>query len=241
MATKRRFGVSTHLYQHQRLTREHLGEIAAHGFETVEVAAVRTHLDFHNPATVSDLLQWLADAQLDLHGLHIPRGTATDSSTALRASDWEGALFVARQIPMRVLAVHVARPKEAAREIDRLSALAEPLGVAIAIDSSSEGLSPASSLVHFVEGFEAPIGVMLDFGRAERDGDLIDAIETVSEHLVSAHIPLENRINWASALTTVQKVGYEGPLIFDLAPRGSSKELLRQARKARERMEMLLS
>jgi sugar phosphate isomerase/epimerase len=230
---KRRFGVSTHLYQQHRLGRDHLAEIAAHGFETVEIAAVRSHLDFHNPAGAADLLQWLAEAGLDLHGLHVPAGTSGE--------DIELALFVARQIPMRVLTLQIARPKEAAKTIDRLVDLAAPLDVTIAIDSNSEGLSPASSLVHFVEGFEAPIGVSLDFAKAHRDGDLIDAIETVSEHLVSARVPLENRIDWPAALTTVQKVGYEGPMIFDLLPRGSSKTLLQQARTARERMERLFS
>jgi sugar phosphate isomerase/epimerase len=232
VATKRRFGVSTHLYQNQRLSREHLAEIAAHGFETVEVTAARTHLDFHNPAAVADLLQWLAEARLDLHGMHVPPGAAPE--------DTELALFVARQIPMRVLTLQVTRPKEAAREIDRLAELATPLNVTIAIDSNSEGLSPASSLAHYVEGFDAPIGVSLDFARAQRDGDVIDAIETVSEHLVSAHLPLESRIDWPSALTTVQKVGYEGPMIFDLTARGSSRDLLQQTRKARERFEKLL-
>ena len=65
---KRQFGVSTHLYHGQRLSREHLLEIAAHGFETVEVFATRTHFDYHNPAAVADLQQWLAEAGLTLHG-----------------------------------------------------------------------------------------------------------------------------------------------------------------------------
>jgi len=164
-----------------------------------------------------------------LHGLHVPRGTASD--------DLDAALFVARQIPMRVLTLQVTRAKASAREVERLLELAQPLHVTIAIDSKSEALSPANSLVHFVEGFDSPVGISLDFAKAQRDGDLIDTIETVSEHLVSAHIPLENRIDWPSVLTTVQKVGYEGPMIFDLAPRGSSKELLQLARKQRERME----
>ena len=64
---KRQFGVSTHLYHSQRLSREHLLEIAAHGFERVEVFATRTHFDYHNPAAVADLQQWLAEAGLELH------------------------------------------------------------------------------------------------------------------------------------------------------------------------------
>ena len=39
------FGVSTHLYHDQRLGRDHLVEIAAHGFEAVEIFANRPHFD----------------------------------------------------------------------------------------------------------------------------------------------------------------------------------------------------
>ncbi len=63
---KRPFGVSTHLYGTQRLSREHLLEIAAHGFEAVECSRTRTHVDYHNPAVIADLQQWLAEARLDL-------------------------------------------------------------------------------------------------------------------------------------------------------------------------------
>ena len=36
------FGISTHLYLGDRLDRDHLVEIAAHGFDAVEVFAVAT-------------------------------------------------------------------------------------------------------------------------------------------------------------------------------------------------------
>ena len=71
---KRSFGVSTHLYHGQRLSRDHLLEIAAHGFEAVELFATRTHFDYHNPAAVADLQQWLAEAGLELHSVHAPIG-----------------------------------------------------------------------------------------------------------------------------------------------------------------------
>ena len=59
-----RFGVSTHLYHDQRLDREHLVEIAAHGFECVEVFATRTHFDYHDSVAVRTLAEWLEDTRL---------------------------------------------------------------------------------------------------------------------------------------------------------------------------------
>ncbi len=228
---KRRFGVSSRLYDWQRLTREHLLEIASFGFDTVEIHGVRTHLDFANDAVVADLQQWLAEARLDLQGLRVPAG-ADDEEKAQ-------ALFVGRRIPFGALTLQVSRPREAAKKIERLSEQAAPLGVTIAVDSTSEGLSPIGSLVHFVEGFDARVGIALDFAHAERDGDLVEAIEIASEHLMSVRLPVESRIDWPSALTAVQKVGYEGPVLLE-PPRGAPKAALAQARQARERFEKLL-
>src|SRR6185295_10752769 len=70
--TKRQFGVSTRLYHGRRLSRDHLLEIAAHGFEAVEVFATRTHFDYHSPSAVADLQGWLAEAGLTLHAVHAP-------------------------------------------------------------------------------------------------------------------------------------------------------------------------
>jgi sugar phosphate isomerase/epimerase len=274
---KRYYGVSTHLYHGHRLSREHLLEIGAHGFESVEVFATRTHFDYHNPASVADLQQWLAEARLELHGVHAPIGerfsagrwgapltlASADRDVRARALDEaERALQIARRIPFRVLVVHLGlpRPSEnsrdgARRSVDALQALAEPLGVTLAVEVIPNELSRVGSLVHFVEEVvEAPgVGICLDFGHAHMDGDLVDGIETVSEHLIAIHlndnhgrtddhlVPFEGSIDWPAALTSVQKVGYDGTLLFELAARGPTKDTLRKARKARDHMERLLT
>ena len=66
------YAISTHLYHDQRLSREHLAEIAAHGFEAVEVFATRTHFDYHDPDAIARLAEWLKDTGLALHGVHAP-------------------------------------------------------------------------------------------------------------------------------------------------------------------------
>ena len=47
--------------------------------------------------------------------------------------------------------------------------------------------------------------------------------------------------SYAPALTAIQKVGYEGPLMFEIAAHGSARETLVRAQKARQRMERLLA
>ena len=291
---KRQFGVSTHLYHGQRLSRDHLLEIAAHGFETIEVCATRTHFDYHNPAAVADLQQWMAEAGLTLHGIHAPvmhayEGGRWIGPLSLASSDADAraeavaetqqALHIARRIPVKVLATHLGLPRPATqragaalrqssgqapdgraaarRSIEEVQRVAEPLGVQIAVEVIPNELSRAGSLVHFVEddveGLDGrPVGICLDFGHAHMDGDLVDAIETVSEHFITVHVhdnrgraddhlvPFEGTIDWPAALTAIQKVGYDGPLMFEMAPQGSAKDTLARAQKARLKMEKML-
>ena len=276
---QRQFGVSTRLYRHQRLTREHVFEIAAHGFETVEVFAAQTHLDYHNPSVVADLQQWLAEAGLELHGVHAPVSdpagsrpgefmsiaSAEPKARAQAMAEVERALQVARRIPMKVFVVHLGWPRThkafggsnrdaARRSVEELLAMAAPLGVRVAIEVIPNDLSRPGSLVHFSEEDldTGEVGICLDFGHAHLEGDLVDAIEVVSGHLVSVHVhdnhgraddhlmPYDGSIDWAAALTALQKVGYEGAMIFEIAARGSTRDTLGRARAVRRRMETAL-
>jgi len=273
--------VSTHLYHGQRLTRDHLLEIAAHGFETVEVFATRTHFDYHNPAGVADLQQWLAEAGLTLHTIHAPVVEAYEGgrwigplsiasgdagARAQAVAETERALHIARRIPAKMLVAHLGFPRTQAqgpapdsrgaarRSVEELQRTAEPLGVQVVVEVIPNELSRAGSLVHFVEddvqGLN--IGICLDFGHAHMDGDILDAIETVSGHLATTHVhdnrgrtddhlvPFDGTIDWPAALTAVQKVGYDGTLLFEIVAHGSPKETLARTRKARQRMERML-
>jgi sugar phosphate isomerase/epimerase len=278
---KRAFGISTHLFHNYRLVRDHLLEIGAHGFERVELFATATHFDYRNPAAVADLQQWLAEAKLELHGVHAPVGesfaggrwgpllslASADADARARAlAEAESALQIARRIPFGVLVAHLGIPRHQAapsdnsrdgarRSIEALRCLAEPLGVRVAVEVIPNELSRAGSLVHFIEEVldESDVGICLDFGHAHMDGDLVDAIETVSEHLITTHVhdnrgrtddhlvPFDGTIDWPGALTAIQKVGYEGTLLLEIAAHGSAKETLQKARQAREKMERLLA
>ena len=265
------FGVSTHLYLAQRLSRDHLLDIAAHGFEAVELFAARTHVDYHNESAVADLQQWLAEAGLSLQSIHAPVAlgyaggrpsdplsiASADADARDRAlQETERALHIARRIEARTLVVHAGGNRDAARRsLEALQRTAAPLGVRIAVEVLAGDGTTAGSVVHLIEeDLEgADVGVCLDFGHAHVQGDLLDAIETASGHLVAVDlhdnrgrrdehlVPFDGTIDWPAALTAIQKVGYDGPFTMELAARGPAKETLARARKARERIERMLA
>jgi sugar phosphate isomerase/epimerase len=275
-----RFGISTHLFHDERLSRAHLAQIAAHGFEAVEVFATRSHFDYHDPAAIAELGGWLTDTGLALHGIHAPitdrmaagdrwgdaiSNAVGDSARRQAAVQEAGAaLAIARAIPADVFVVHLGTPAAQGGENSRAAAvksaeeicrLAEPIGIRVAFELIPNPLSDAPALVTMLErDLDAPrAGICLDFGHAFLIGDVADAIETAAEHLITTHVhdnagrkddhlvPFDGRIDWNVALMSMQKIGYDGTYLMELANTGSPDEILKKAQHARAKFERLLA
>lgn len=276
-----RFAMSSYLYADRRLGREHLREISQAGFDAIELFALRTHVDYHNDSAIANLQQDLAGARLVLDSVHAPISESITSgrSAPLNLASPDGpsrehavdealhALHIARRLPFSVLVVHPGVPRAqqhtpvdnnrdaARRSIETLATAAEPLGVTIAVELIPNTLSKPESLVYFIEDVldAGAAFICLDMGHAHLGGDVVDTIETVSEHIAAVHahdnrgredehlLPFEGTIDWPAALTTLQKVGYEAPIVLELASRGSTLETLARASSARRRMEQLLT
>ena len=270
------FGVSTQLYHAQRLRHHHLAEVAAHGFDAVEIIATRSHLDYHDPAVLDAVADWLTREGLRLHSLHAPvmerfdgrwvnplSNASPDESVRVQAVRETGAaLELARRVPVSVLVVHpglqdsllspsVQNSRGAVlRSVEEIVALASPLGVRVALEVIPNAMSTADALVGLLDELDMPdVGVCLDFGHAHLQGDVVDAIETLSGLLAATHVhdnrgrrdehlaPFEGTIDWTGALMALQKVGYEGTMMLELAGADPSAPALERARQAALRLE----
>lgn len=275
-----RFGISTHLYHDRRLERDHLAQIAAHGFQAIELFATRSHFDYHDAAASEQLAQWLAETGLTLESVHAPitdrfgegdKWAATYSTALpdnarrqLAVREAEAALQIARRLPFKTLVVHLGTPASksnpgdnnraaAARSAEEICRIAEPFGVRVALEVIPNPISTPASLVAMIEALEAPhAGICMDFGHAFLGGDVPDALETAAEHLIATHVhdnhgrgddhlvPYLGAIDWDAALVTMQKIGYEGTYLMELANTGSPASVLEEARRARQRFERAL-
>ncbi len=276
-----RFGVSTHLYHDLQLDRDHLVEIAAHGFDRVELFATRTHFDYHDAAAIGTLAEWLDDTQLTLNSVHAPicasfingqwgepfsTAVADDQKRRQALAEAEAAVAIARTIPFRHLVVHLGVPdamktlagennRDAARRsIEALHAIADQHGVGLALEVIPNPLSSAESLVSFIEDDldDAHVGICLDVGHAFLMGEVGDAVETCSGHLLTTHLhdnrgtsddhlaPGEGSIDWPSTLLSLQKIGYDGTWLFEVANTSTPRAVLEKTDRARRRFEELL-
>ncbi len=276
------FGVSTHLYHDARLDRDHLVEIAAHGFSAVEIFATRTHIDYHDAQVLTDLSEHLHDTGLRAHSVHAPiteslregvwgpayslattddparRRAVDETIVALRAAERLGAGFLVLH-----LGVPLARQPDTRdnrrdavlRSLETLREAAGGSGVQLALEVIPNSISSARALVTVIEEeLEATdLGICLDCGHAYLMGDLVDAIEEVAGHLVTTHlhdnrresddhlVPFDGGIDWAEAAMTLQKVGYEGVWLFELAATDTPRRVLERAQAATRRLERFLA
>jgi sugar phosphate isomerase/epimerase len=275
------FGISTHLYVGDRLDREHLVEIAAHGFDAIEVFAVRNHFDYRDRRAAIALAEWLDDTRLSLHSMHAPiAGSFVNggwqSGLSLASAD-EGrrqaavdetlaALDVAAAVSYETLVVHCGVPAPYAgaqdnhrgaliRSLEELSPIARQNAVRLAVEVIPNELSTPAALVELIESdIDATgLGICMDVGHARVMGDVLDAIEGCSGHIITTHLhdnrgrsddhlmPGKGVIDWDATLLAFQKVGYDGLWIFELAVAADRKAILEQAAKVRERFEGLLN
>ncbi len=210
------FGISTHLFHSDRLDRAHLVEVAARGFEAIEIFATRSHFDYRSPVAIDSLAEWLDDTRLKLHAIHAP---ITDSyidgkwgqsfSTAWNVADQRAraieetcaALEIAQKIETSFLVAHLGtptgyasdqdnNPEAAAKSLAELQALTQPLGLQLALEVIPNPLSTATALIRLLEENAASphVGICLDFGHAFLGGDLIKEIEIASGYLLTTHL-----------------------------------------------------
>ena len=208
---------------------------------------------------------------MDVFGGAGPRTTYSNAVAAndrreAAVREAEAALGIARTIPCDLIVLHLGTPAKmkntddnhraaAVRSLDEICRKAEPLGVRVAVEVIPNRLSDPASLVAMLDDEldAGRPGICLDFGHAHLMGDVADAVETVAEHVIATHVhdnhgredehlvPYRGSIDWDQALVTMQKIGYEGTYLLELANTGDAASVLEEARRARERFERTLA
>ena len=193
--------------------------------------------------------------------------TATSDNNARQVTlhEMEVALGIARHISFKFFVVHLGVPlaqrpgpddnsrEWALRTIEHVHRLAQPLGVKLALEVMDNELSTTAALVDMLEsdldGLD--IGICMDVGHAHMLGDPAEAVETASEYLVTTHIhdnqrqkddhlvPFEGTINWDAAIMELEKIGYDGVLMYEVRNRDSAAQVLDRSVRARKKLEGL--
>jgi sugar phosphate isomerase/epimerase len=113
-------------------------------------------------------------------------------------------------------------------------------------------LSTPDALLEMLEELDIDAGICLDFGHAHLDEGAPEAAESLSGHITTTHVhdnagqldnhlvPFDGTIDWPATLMAMSKVGYSGPLIFEVADHGDATATLARTVRARGRLQAIL-
>ena len=168
--------LSTYTFISRKLTRELLGQIAAAGFQGLEIFCSRSHFDYNTKAEIQEIGRALADNRLKLASLHAP--TSRDLSATreggqplsicevervrrIEAMDeLKRAIDVAEELPFSRMIFHMGGPREtsdprkrdaAFSSLEHLMLHARHLGVAICLENTTSEMGAPSYLRSFVD------------------------------------------------------------------------------------------
>lgn len=140
------------------------------------------------------------------------------------------------------------------RALEPMARACEEHGVRLAIEVIPNALATAEAVANWLEGdLElGRAGACLDFGHANLTGGTPEAIERLSGHIITTHVhdnagrsddhllPFDGTVNWPLSLAALWKVGYQGPLIFELPDHGDAGRVLDRAARAEQRIRAIL-
>jgi sugar phosphate isomerase/epimerase len=276
-----RFGLSTHLFHGERLSRSHIETVASHGFALVELFATRTHFDYTDPRHIADVKGWLRECGVTARSMHLPISaglvgdvwgrTYSNASPVAQAREEAvqetlAAIDVAADLGCATGVLHLGIPRgqtiptgdnDAAalrRSLEPIAAAATLAGVQLALEVIPNDLSTPGALVDLLEG-DLELGdaaICLDVGHAHLLGDAAETAEALAGHVVTTHlhdnrgtsddhlVPFAGTVDWAATLTSLGKIGYKGPFIFEVADAGDPADVLRRTVGARTRLQAIL-
>lgn len=212
-----RFGLSTHLYHGQRLTREHLAQIGDHGFDLVEIFATRTHVDYHDGRQVAEVRRWLDELHMTAWSVHAPitdgftngiwgrtYSNASKQAVVRDEAVLETTLSIAaaRDLGARVLVLHLGIPEgqpippddnDAAsvrRTLEPVAEKCDAFGLQLALEVIPNALATADAIVDWLRSDLdlRGAGACLDVGHAHLTGGAPEAADSLSGDIITTHI-----------------------------------------------------
>ena len=206
--------LSTYLFVSRKLTPELLGQVAAAGFEAIEIFGTRGHFDYTSKPEVQGIASALSQHRLALAALHAPTSrdlSATREGGAplsicevervrrIEAMDeLKRVIDVAEDLPYSRLILHMGGPREAAdprkrdaafSSLEHLVLHARHAGVTIAVENTTSEMGEPAYLRAFVDETRLTgLRFNFDIGHA----NLADGVE--SERIEKAFTPLRDLV-----------------------------------------------
>jgi sugar phosphate isomerase/epimerase len=178
----------------------------------------------------------------------------------------KAALEAARELGCQFVVLHLGLPRgqkippgdndpgAMRKSLESIGVAAGAAGVRLALEVIPNDLSTPAVLADLLSSDldVGDTGICLDFGHAHMMSGTAEAAELLSGHVITTHVhdndgrrddhlvPFAGSIDWTATLMAMQKVGYGGPLVFEVADHGDAATVLTRTVGARRRLQAIL-
>jgi sugar phosphate isomerase/epimerase len=191
----------------------------------------------------------------------------TDAAARREAIDETlASIGAARELGCSVVVLHLGLPqgqpmpagdndaRALSRSLEPIAEASAAAGVRLALEVIPNDLASPAALLEWLDG-DLELGdaaVCLDVGHAHLVGGAVEAAELLSGHVITTHVhdndgraddhlvPFAGTIDWPGTMMALFKIGYAGPLIFELPDHGDAERVLRAAVAARVRLDEIV-
>lgn len=176
------------------------------------------------------------------------------------------SIGAARALGASVVVVHLGVPRDpppgprdndaaaARHSLETIADACQAAGLRLAIEVIPNALAAPAAVREWLDGELdlGPTGACVDTGHAHLAGGAPEAIEELGGHIITTHLhdnrgrsddhllPFDGTIDWTGTLAALSKVGYAGPLVFELPDHGDAARTLDRAVAARRRIQAIL-
>jgi sugar phosphate isomerase/epimerase len=180
-----------------------------------------------------------------------------ETLVSIRAARDLGASVVVLHVGVPVLSPPAPEANDtgaARRSLETIAAACTNAGLRLAVEVIPNALATPSAVRGWLESDLAldHAGACLDVGHANMAGGAPEGIEELSEHVITTHVhdnrgrtddhlvPFDGTVDWTATLLALAKIGYTGPLVFELPAHGDAARTLARAVEARRRIQAIL-
>lgn len=140
------------------------------------------------------------------------------------------------------------------RSLEPIADACTHAGVRLALEVIPNDLATPAALLDWLNG-DLELGsaaACLDVGHAHLVGGAPEAAEVLSGYVITTHVhdnrgtsddhlvPFDGTIDWPATMTALHKIGYAGPLVFELPDHGDAEAVLRRTAVAQRRIQAIL-
>ena len=240
------YGISTHVVARESLKEKHLDQIAAAGFDTVELFANRHQVDFDDPTALRAIAKGIARNHLYVnsvhapfyaslediqHGRHLDIGSKDDTERRRSVAEISASFVIGTLFHVDYYVLHTpdhGGTDSLMRSMEELLTLARELPFKLCFENIPGRHTSVSRIARLIEKHQLPIGIAFDTGHSHLADSVSDDIREHGVQFYTTHIhdndgsrdahmmPFSAGIDWVSAMNAFREVDYKWGFILEV-------------------------